>query len=146
MSLQVICLKYSGGISCFEMKSISDDTIKLINIPKSYKRTKGCGKLTCQHEYSLNEKIYALHAWNDGDAGEENKHELPPPLDKELYFGNAYIVAYKNDKQIDATIDDYKKLQEQYFEGFDDLSSTDSWSEEEELSDTDSLHDFIVEG
>ena len=34
----------------------------------------------------------SLYAKDNGRAGSENKYELPPPIDKELYFGSLVIV------------------------------------------------------
>lgn len=148
MTSQAICLKYSGNSATFEMNSTTQSTkLSITNIPKSYKRTKGNGNLCIQHEFIVGKKKLCVYAWSDGEAGDENKHELPPPIDNDLYFGNSYILAFDSKKnQTDVSLEDYEKLREKYFEGFDDVCTEESWSTEEELSDTDSLHDFIVEG
>lgn len=148
MTCQAICLRYSGNSTAFEMKPTAYSTkLNTRNIPKSYKRTKGNGELCIQHEFVVDNMTLCVYAWSNGEAGDENKHELPPPIDKNLYFGNSYILAFDTKKnQIDVSLEDYEKLGEVHFGGFDDVGSVDSWSTEEELSDTDSLHNFIVDG
>ena len=47
---------------------------------------------------------------------------------------------------VDLTKSDYDSLINKYFEGFDDIGSEDSWSEEETVASDDSIHDFIVDG
>jgi hypothetical protein len=147
MKVNAICLRFTGDSSVFEMNAMEDaHNLNIANIPKSYKRTKGRGKLSTQHIFEVGSKNLTVFAWDDGDAGSENKHELPPPLADDLYFGNVYVIAQENNKQVDITMDDYEELKDTYFGGFDDIGSQDTWSEEEELSDTDSLNDFIVPG
>ena len=91
-------------------------------------------------------KVVSVYAWDDGDAGYENKHELPVPLDNTLYFGNMYLIGHVDNKQVNLSKEDYDDMCEKYFGGFDDIHSEDSWSSEESLRSDDSLNDFIVPG
>ena len=147
METGALCLKYNGHVSEFRMNPVVlGDVLSTKSIPKSYKRTKGHGHLARKHDFALGDKILALYAWEDGEAGDENKHELPPPIDQALYFGNAYVIGHVDDEQVDITEEDYLMLQNKFFEGEESLGSEDSWSSEESLADDDSLHDFIVPG
>ena len=38
---------------------------------------------------------YCVYAKNNGNAGNENKYDFPPPIDNELYFGSCVIVKRK---------------------------------------------------
>lgn len=66
-----------------------------------------------------------IWAKSDGRAGQENKYELPPPLDEHLFFGNMALVA-RIDKEnaIDMTIELWNKIYEALFGGFEDLAAT----------------------
>ena len=46
---------------------------------------KGSGKPDLLGKISQNKKNYYFFGWKDGQAGQENHHDLPPPLDNELY-------------------------------------------------------------
>jgi hypothetical protein len=73
----------------------------------------------------------------DGRAGNENKYELPPPIDDLLFFGNIALVA-RMDKEhaINLTIDLWSKIYEKLFGGFEDLTATaiDDENESDELA------------
>ena len=143
-----ICLKTTGTASEFLMDSIENinKELSISNIPKSYKRSKGNGKLIKQHDFTFGNKIARVYAWNDGEAGWENKNELPPPIAEDLYFGNVYIIGHNENKQVDIYADEFKELLNTHFGGFEDIDSDDSWSSEEEADSDDSIHDFIVSG
>ena len=83
---------------------------------------------------------------NTGRAGSENKYDLPPPLDaNELYFGTMLLLKHKEngvrhhyqecsfDKVEDLLIEEWNKLYEKLFGGFEELGNDDSYSEEEEI-------------
>jgi len=143
-----LCLKSVGGISEFLMNKSDNigETFDTINIPKSFKRSKGIGKLTRQHDFLFNEKIISVYAWNDGEAGWENKNELPHPIENNLYFGNIYMIAHLDNTQVDITLNDFDKFTTQYFGDIEDIGSEDSWSSEESSNSDDSINDFIVPG
>tara|TARA_B100000427_G_scaffold63062_1_gene49772 strand:- start:23666 stop:24148 length:483 start_codon:yes stop_codon:yes gene_type:complete len=142
-----ICLRCTGDVAEFVMKSVKiEDELSTEKIPKSVKRTKGIGCLKRRCDFPVNQKILALYAWDNGEAGDENKHELPPPVDNDLYFGNSYLLGVMNNNHVDVTKEDYNAMINEYFEGFDDIGSEDTWSEEESVASDDSIHDFIVEG
>jgi hypothetical protein len=44
-------------------------------------------------KYVHDELTLTVWGWCDGKAGTENKHELPPPLDEVLLFGDAVVSA-----------------------------------------------------
>ena len=73
-----------------------------------------------------------IWAKSDGRAGQENKYELPPPIDEHLFFGNMALVA-RIDKEnaIDMTIELWNKIYESLFGGFEDLAATAAEDENE---------------
>lgn len=79
-------------------------------------------------------KLYlALYGYKAGKAGTENKHELPPPCDSVLLFGDAYIAAY-SDKTLKTSVsftgDEYSAFYDVAFGGFEDIDDEDTEYEE----------------
>lgn len=79
--------------------------------------------------------LYKVEVWarNTGRANTENKYDLPPPIDTELYFGKIVIVGVDSEGElIDLDKSAWEKVYEQLFGGFDDLDD-DEEDEEDEL-------------
>ena len=68
---------------------------------------------------------YTVELWSreHGNANTENKYDFPPPVDKELYFGNSCVVRIdeESDKIVNLTTGEWKKIYENLFGGFEDL-------------------------
>jgi len=66
-----------------------------------------------------------LWAKTDGHAGQENKYELPPPVDEIIFFGNMALVARLN-KEVACNLSakKWKLVYEKLFGGFEDLATT----------------------
>ena len=82
--------------------------------------------------------VFILWGWSDGKAGTENKHELPPPHDKVLLFGDAIVTFHEDEdgEALNVKLDQWDTFYDAAFEGFEDLGSEDSGSEaEKEESD-----------
>ena len=86
------------------------------------------------------EEVYlSVFAKNKGRANTENKYELPPPIDNELYFGSMLIVKHKEkDKYkltdlLDLNVEEWEKYYEKLYGGFEELGEDDSYSSEEEV-------------
>jgi hypothetical protein len=81
--------------------------------------------------------MFVLWGWRDGKAGTENKHELPPPHDKVLLFGDAIVTLHEDEdgEALNVKLDQWETFYDAAFEGFEDLGSEDSASEAEEESD-----------
>ena len=120
---------------------IKDSSIKLNSISELYKK---CGLKTNKHfenVHTWNHKgaYYSVFAKVNGKANTENKYELPPPIDNELYFGTMVIVKHstKNLKHVedidDLTKKDWLVVYEEMFGGFEDLDDEEEESEEEEI-------------
>lgn len=77
-----------------------------------------------------------LYGKSKGKAGMENKTELPPPVDKELYFGTLALINY-NGEMKDLTIEEWEKAYEKLYGGFEnlDVMIKDDENEEDELDD-----------
>ncbi len=73
-----------------------------------------------------------LFGYKEGKAGQENKHELPPPYDKIILFGDIVLIVVKDNDVIPFTVEEYHEFYNRAFGGFDDLGSED---DEEEADD-----------
>jgi len=84
-------------------------------------------------EVDVMDKMYniSLFAKTTGRAGQENKYELPPPVDEILYFGRCLLV---NEDGSDLTINTWNIIYEALFGGFEDIGDEDSEEEEEDLT------------
>ena len=93
-------------------------------------------------EATVPKYIYVdVWAKTDGRAGQENKYELPPPIDELLIFGNMALVA-RIDKEtaVNLTIELWKSIYEKLFGGFEDLSLTVA-EDENEIDELDAIPD-----
>jgi hypothetical protein len=84
-------------------------------------------------EVDVDDKTYniSLFAKTTGNAGQENKYELPPPVDDILYFGKSILI---NEDGSDLTLRMWHKIYEALFGGFEDIGDEDSDEEEEDLT------------
>jgi DNA-directed RNA polymerase subunit M/transcription elongation factor TFIIS len=101
--------------------------------------------------YTYKQIILSLFGYKDGKAGTENKHELPPPFDNILLFGDALLIASQNPsnytKPVSFKTDEYEVFYTKSFGGFDDIDSEDSddSENEEEIIETEEVKDDEVE-
>ena len=89
--------------------------------------------------YSYKQTLLSLFGYKDGKAGTENKHEMPPPFDNILLFGDALLIASQAPsnytKPISFKTDEYETFYTKSFGGFDDIDSEDSEDSDEELEE-----------
>jgi DNA-directed RNA polymerase subunit M/transcription elongation factor TFIIS len=86
-------------------------------------------------EYKYKGKSLHLFGFQKGKAGTENKHELPPPHDSLLLFGDILVLVATSDdfsKPIPFKVEDYEAFYTHAFGGFDDLDEEEEEEEEEE--------------
>jgi len=76
-------------------------------------------------------------AKTDGRAGNENKYEMPPPVDEIIFYGNIALVA-RVDKEhaVNLTCDIWNVIYERLFGGFEDLATT-AVEDENEIDELD---------
>ena len=89
-------------------------------------------ELTSKHE-SYHISVYAKC---EGRANMENKYDLPPPVDSQLFFGTIALVNFDDEGNV-SHLDEktWNRLYEKLFGGFEDLASTcvEDEAEEDEL-------------
>ena len=129
--VKVVIIEKQGTINTSSVKKFSKETL--------YKK---CGfrkntDFTRQAKWKFgNNKYVELYAKKSGRAGSENKYELPPPIDKDLFFGKMILVLYSGDELTNENVSDFTKndwdtFYEKLLGGFDDLTKEETSSEEE---------------
>lgn len=131
----ILVIDKTGSIKQSRVTNIQDDEM----YKKAGLKTGGSFSLqtTWKLQLSKNYEI-KLFAKKDGRAGYENKYELPPPIDKELYFGNIVLV----NEDDDLTIQEWNVIYDKLHGGFEDLEESDH----DEESDDDSQQEYVKEG
>ena len=99
---QGLVLTAKGDVKVAKITSQAD-TLQLADIQKYLKKKSG---ITLLGKYSMKGTTLFLFGSKEGKAGTENKHELPPPLDSELFFGDIILVASKNSNSPKSKLDD----------------------------------------
>jgi len=163
-----------------KLKKVNIETNTIIGLSELTELlSKKCGNtksngFSCYHTYRIRNKrsnilrqsnkedipkyIY-VDVWGktDGRAGDENKYELPPPIDEILFFGSIALVS-RIDKEstCSLTLDRWEIMYEKLFGGFEDLSKT-AKEDENEIDELDMVpaskktkngylkDDFVVE-
>lgn len=92
----------------------------------------------CRHTWKYNNSYLSVFAKDNGRANNENKCELPRPIDEELYFGSLLVVHHSeaeltNDNVLDATENTWESFLAKEMGAEEDLGEEDSYSEEEEI-------------
>ena len=89
--------------------------------------------------WPVGNKYITLYAKNNGRESTINKYDLPPPVDKELYYGSMLCIMHdhmdigSSTQIFDLTVDEWEKCYEKLFGGFEELGEDDSYSSEEEI-------------
>ena len=134
--------------------SVKTENIKNFNIDDLYKKCKFRKKddFKLRHTWNYKNNYYSIFSKNKGRANSENKYDLPPPLDNELYFGSMIVIKHtnkipKNNQVVDIDDKEWLKLYEHLFGGFEDLGDEDSLSEEEDIPDElKTKHGYLKDG
>ena len=138
--MNIVILEKNGSVKTFKCK----DNFDICNLYKSckFRKDKDFEK---RHTWKLTEEIYiSVFSKNDGRASTENKYELPPPIDNDLYFGNVAVVCHSeeeltNDNLIDFTEEKWNVCYEKLMGGFEDLETSEGETSEEEYVDPENL-------
>lgn len=116
-----------------------------VNSDQYYKKCKlrSVKDFDYRHSWKIKEegedRYLSIFAKNNGRANTENKCELPPPLDNQLYFGTMLVVKHKDegkydmDDLIELTVENWEKHYNKLYGGFEDLGEEDSYSSEESI-------------
>jgi hypothetical protein len=85
-----------------------------------------------------NKKKYFISVYGKkkGRAGQENKYDFPPPIDSDLFFGSCILVnQLEGDSVSSLTTNEWNKIYEFLFGGFEDIGCEDSEEDSEDEDD-----------
>lgn len=105
-------------------------------------KSKGHDHIERECDYEWNNNVISMYCWSEGSESKINKHDLPPPIDNELYYGDILVLRHENGNLLDLSKDNYNKFYEDAFGGFEDIEDDEELSSEEEPTQSDI--DFIA--
>ena len=130
---QVLVLTQKAEVKVAKV-SLGDDTILTLKHIQSYYKKKA--ELEVLGTYVYKNLTLFLFGYTKGKAGTENKHELPPPHDTTVAFGDIIIIASKDENSFAEPllfkVDDYEQFYSKVFGGFEE-EEEEAEEEEEEL-------------
>ena len=107
------------------------------------------------YSWSANGSKIICYGWYDGEAGLENKHDLPPSgissfLEEDsstiLLFGSLFIVKKSKSNYKDIDVSDYSLFYSEYFGGFEDLDDSDDNSDDDSDNNSEGIENDEEEG
>ena len=127
-------------ITVSKIKTIKNVTMRSNDINNIYKKCgfKNDNNFSKHHswEIKVNNVLHYLSVYgkHTGRALNENKYELPPPIDNTLFFGDIAIVLYNHDNSEYTELNDtmWKEIYDKLMGGFENIENTDDEEEEEE--------------
>ena len=124
--------------------SLTEKSVKKLELSTLYKKCslKSAANFEKRHTWKVDNYFYSVYAKDNGRANSENKYDLPPPVDEELYFNTMTIIKHTEPEVTNGTINDlvkseWNKVYEKLFGGFEDLDHSEELSDDEEdISDS----------
>jgi len=134
-SVRILIVEKNGGVKELNWKKFEEKEIyKKANLKKE-----DGFKLYTKYEAVIKNKgesskyIVDVYGKESGRANMENKYEFPPPIDNTLFFGNCILIRRdENNNPMDITSEEWEKVYEVLYGGFEDINSEDSEEEEQE--------------
>ena len=119
--------------------AIKTTTVKKYNEDELYKKAgfKSSSGFARHNVWNLGSNVN-IHLFGKivGRAGQENKYDFPPPIDKQLFFGSCVLVNYTDDDEvIDLNSTQWKIVYDKLFGGFEDIGDEDSDESSDDADD-----------
>lgn len=130
--VQVVVLNANGDSRTLKTSAIGTAATGAA-VAKAFRKTTPASLIGT---YTWGGKRVQIWGWSAGKAGTENKHELPPPHDESLQFGDM-LATLEGGK--DFTVDDWNVFYDSAYGGFEDADS--EGEEEEEENDEEEVDD-----
>ena len=116
---------FVGKDASLNEKSVKNLDLKTLHVKCNVKQ-ESFGK---RHTWKVKGVYYSVYAKDTGRHSSENKYDLPPPVDEELYFNTMAILKHSdekitNDNVVDLTKEEWEKTYEHLFGGFENLDDT----------------------
>lgn len=129
----IIIVNKDGKIQEKNIKNIDEKTLYAkagFKIPDNFKSQGKWNNIKLKNGKIIKEIV--VFGKSVGVAGRENKYDLPPPIDKDLFFGSLIITSKDNEEFLDLRTDTWSQAYESLFGGFEDIAISDDEEEEEE--------------
>jgi hypothetical protein len=134
-NLGVIIVEKTGSLKSLTIKDYKEEELYK---KCGFKKSDGFEKHT-EWKIKMDGKKYIVAAYGktEGKANMENKYDFPPPIDTTLFFGSCLLLCtvLKDDckqEPISLTLEQWEKMYEKLFGGFEDLATTAAEDEAEE--------------
>jgi len=129
-----LVLEVKGDVKRVKLKQSSDKTpLTQAILQKCMKKKTDCTQLGT---YLYGQLTLTLFGYTTGKAGTENKHELPPPYDSTLYFGDILLIASKHplvwEHPVSFSPEQYELFYQKAFGGFEDIDEDEEEDEDHE--------------
>ena len=119
--------------------SLTEKSVKNFDLSTLYKKCslKSEANFEKRHTWNVDGCFYSVYAKDNGRSNSENKYDLPPPVDEELYFNTMAIIKHMEQEATNVTVADliiseWDKVYEKLFGGFEDLDHSEELSEDDE--------------
>jgi len=134
-NLGVIVVEKTGSLKSLTIKDYKEEELYK---KCGFKKADGFEKHT-EWKMKMEGKKYIVSAYGktEGKANMENKYDFPPPIDNTLFFGSCLLLCtlLKDDgkkEPISLSLEQWEKMYEKLFGGFEDLTTTAAEDEAEE--------------
>lgn len=133
MPVTILIVEKTGAIKECELASyVESDLYKKAGL-------KSATGFELQTEWGaeIDGKAYSVSVFgkDNGRAGQENKYEFPPPIDNLLLFGSCVLVNKVKGKAVSLSADEWDKIYDHLYGGFEDLGDEDSELSEDDVDD-----------
>ena len=144
---QVLILTQKAEVKIGKISVEKNTNISLDHIQKYFKKKTEPELLGT---YIYKQLTLFIFGFTKGKAGTENKHELPPPHDSILAFGDIMLIASKDENSFGTPVvfkvEDYEIFYSKAFGGFEDIDEDEDEDEEEEIEEEEEeIENDIVE-
>ena len=129
--VQIVIVEKSGVLKELNIKQYDNEYLCK---KAGFKSSKDFKAQTCWKQENM--EVY-LYGKTEGRAGQENKYDMPPPVDNTLFFGSCLLLMKQSNKEVDLTLKTWKQIYENLFGGFEDIGDEDEEEDEEDDEDAD---------
>jgi hypothetical protein len=124
MSVNILIIEKTGKIKEVEVKKFDEQELYK---KAGFKSVDGFDLHTeWGAEIDGKKNSVSLYGKTNGRAGQENKYELPPPMDNTLFFGSCVLVNRIDGKVASISKSEWNTVYEFLYGGFEDIGDEDS--------------------
>ncbi len=136
-TINAVLLSAKGDVKKAKLKLNDNDELDIECI-QTYFRKKTAPVQLGYYEYDT--QLLFLIGYKEGKAGTENKHELPPPYDNIIAFGDVLLIASTERDwkyPMNFSPEQYQKFYDSVFGGFESVDEESDEGEENDIDESD---------